>query len=228
MRQLFAGFLFLFAVTLLQAEAFHPYKIKSGKITFEKRRYGMHTMLQVSSDGSAKGSRSNPYHVEEEIIYYWDNYGDIAYEVSYQVATMGGKKLPEKVKKYVRLWKGEHRYYYDLKKKKISDDPYHSRLACMKAKRLYEVGGWLSVIYPGAKLLNKETVAGQMAKHYKESEYADFYEWNGIVLRDMFYSTKKKNGKSVRFEPEMEKVAVKVDVDTEIDPALFHPQWLVK
>ncbi len=213
-------------VSLAFSQEFHPYKIKSGKITYEKKKYSMHTKLHMELNGNISGSRSNPSYVEEEVTYYWDNYGDIAYEVSYQVSQFGGKPLPIKVKKYERLWKGEHRYYYDVKKKKVSDDPYYTRKACLKAGKLYEVSGCLAVLYPQASLVNKESVEGKLVNHYKESESWDFYEWNGIILRDVNYSTKKKNGKYKRFEPDREKIAVKVDTDWKVDASLFAPKWL--
>jgi len=219
---------FLMVSVGVNAQEFHPYKVKSGKITYEKMKYSMHAKLHLDSNGNASGSRSNPSYVEEEITYYWDNYGDVAYEVAYQVSKFGGKPLPQKVKKYERLWKGNHRYYYDVKKNKVSDDSYHTRHACLKAGKLYEASGCLAVMYPKASVIAKESVAGKMVKHYKESESWDFYAWNGIILRDVNYSTKKKNGKYKRFEPNREKVAVKVEADIKIDPSVFMPNWLKK
>ena len=220
--------LFIMVNTGINAQEFHPYKIKSGKITYEKRKYSMHAKLHMYSDGTVSGSRSNPSYVEEEITYYWDNYGDVAFEVAYQVSKFGGKLLPKKVKKYERLWKGEHRYYYDVKKNKVSDDPYYARISCLKAGKLYEVSGCLAVMYPKAKVVAKESVSGQMVQHYKESESWDFYEWNGLILRDVSYSTKKKNGKYRRFEPENEKISVKIEADSRVDASVFNPKWLGK
>ena len=111
----------LIVVTLgINAQEFHSYKVKSGKITFEKRKYSMHAKLHIDSDGKISGSRSrsNPSYVEEEITYYWDNYGDVN------------------------------------------------------------------------------------------------------------YSTKKKNGKYKRFEPDREKTAIKIDTVTKIDASVFTPKWL--
>ena len=93
---------------------------------------------------------------------------------------------------------------------------------------MYEVVGWLAVMYPKADYLATETVAGKMAKHYKESENFDFYAWKGLLLREMNYLTKKKNGKYLRFEPENEKVAVKIDTMWKADDTLFSPIWLSK
>lgn len=67
-----------------------------------------------------------------------------------------------------------------------------------------------------------------MVKYYKESESWNFYEYNEIILRDVHYSTKKKNGKYKRFEPDRERIAVKVETDINIDPAIFSPKWLQK
>jgi len=206
------------------AQEFHPYKIKSGKISFEKRKYSMQAKLHMDSNGNVSGSRTNPSYVEEEVTYYWDNYGDVAYKVAYQVSKFGGKPLPEKVKKYERLWKGDHRYYYDVKKKKVFDDPYYTRKACLKAGKTE----WLKVMYPKASVVSEESIAGKMVKHYKNSEMHDFYAWEGIILRDVSYSTKKKNGKYMRFEPDREKIAIKIDTVTKIDSTVFTPDWLKK
>jgi len=229
MKQFIVTMLSLIMVSVgVNAQEFHPYKVKSGKITYEKRKYSMQATWHIDSQGKVSGSRSNPSYVEEEVTYYWDNYGDVAYEVAYQVSKFGGKPLPEKVKKYERLWKGEHRYYYDVKKKKLSDDPYYARIACLKAGKLYEVTGWLKVMYPKASVVSEESIAGKMVKHYKNSETHDFYAWEGIILRDVSYSTKKKNGKYKRFEPDREKIATKVEADIKVNPSIFTPNWLKK
>lgn len=204
------------------AEVFHPYAIKSGKIMYEKRKYSMHSELHIDSHDRVTGKRTTPSYVEEEVTFYWDNYGDVAYEVAYQVSKFGGKPLAEKVKKYERLWKGDHRYYYDVKKKKVSDDPYYTRKACLKAGKTE----WLKVMYPKAAVVAEESIAGKMVKHYKESEMHDFYAWEGIILRDVSYSTKKKNGKYKRFEPDRERIAVKVEADSNVDASVFNPDWL--
>lgn len=226
MKQIILTIVFMVLVSVsISAQEFHPYKIKSGKITYEKRKYSMYAKLHVDLNGDISGSRSNPAYVEEEVTYFWDNYGDVAYEVAYQVSSFGGKPLPEKVKKYERLWKDDHRYYYNDKTKKVSDDPYYTRKTCLKAGKSYEVSGCLIVMYPQSSLLNQESVAGKMVNHYKESEGWDFYEWNGIILRDVSYSTKKINDRYKRFEPDREKIAVKVETDIRVDKSLFSPKW---
>ncbi len=216
----------LLGISLAFSGEFHPYKIKSGKITYEKRKYSMKATLHKDSNGEISGSRSNPSYVEEEVTYYWDNYGDTSYEVSYQVSQFGGKPLAQRVKKYEMLWRGDHRYYYNVKTKKVSDDPYYTRKKCLKAGKLYEVEGCLAVLYPQASLLNKESVARKMVNHYKESESWDFYEWEGIKLREVSYSTKKRDGKYRRFEPDRERIAVKVDEVIKVEKSLFDPKWL--
>ncbi|MEA1953243.1 MAG: hypothetical protein U9O24_02500 [Campylobacterota bacterium] len=227
MKKIWFSFIVLLSMSMLQAQEFHPYKVKSGKITYEKRKYSMHAKLHIDSNGKASGSRSNPSYVEEEVTYYWDNYGNVAYEVGYQVSKFGGKPLPKKVKKYERLWKDNHRYYYNVKKNKVSDDPHRIRQKCL-ASKAYKDSGWLAVMYPHASIVVNESVAGKMVKHYKESESWDFYEWNGVILRDVSYSTKKKNGKYKRFEPNREKVAIKVEADIKVDASVFSPKWLKK
>ncbi len=216
----------LISTGMLLATAFHPYGVKSGKIIFEKRRYSMHTTLHIDTHDNVQGSRSNPYYVEEEIVYYWDDYGDVAFEEAYRVANFGGKPLPKKIKEYEKLWKGTHRYYYNVKKHRLSDDPYYIRKACLDAEKFYQLAGWFGVIYPQAAKLNSETVAGKMATHYRESAYSDYYIYEGLVLREVDYATKQKEGKEVRFEPETERIAVKVEENITVDPVRFHPKWL--
>jgi len=227
-RFIFTLIAFVMVSVGVNAKEFHPYKVKSGKITYEKKKYSMHAKLHIDSNGNASGSRSYPSYVEEEVTYYWDNYGDVAYEVAYQASKFGGKPLPQKVKKHERLWKGDYRYYYDVKKNKVSADPYHIRRKCLKAGELYETSGWLAVMHPKASIVVDESVAGKMVKHYKASESWDFYEWNRIILRDVHYSTKKKNGEHKRFEPDRERIAVKVETDIKLDPTVFSPEWLQK
>lgn len=227
MKSIGVVFVILWSFGSLQAQEFHPYKVRSGKITFEKRKYSLQTKLHIDSHGNMSGSRNNPSYVEEEVTYYWDNYGDVAYEVAYKVSEFGGKILPQRVKQYEMLWKGNHRYYYDVKKKKVSDDPYHTRKKCLKTGIIYEVVGCLSVMYPKASVLGEESVSEKRVKHYKESESYDFYVWNGIILREINYSTKKKNGEYKRFEPDREKIAVNIEIDTKVDKSVFNPHWLV-
>ena len=73
----------------INAQEFHPYKVKSGKIIFEKRKYSMRATVRIDANDKVTGSRSNPSYVKEEVTYYWDNYGDVAYEVAYQISAFG-------------------------------------------------------------------------------------------------------------------------------------------
>ncbi len=216
----------LISVGFMWASEFQPYGVKSGKITFEKRRYSIHTTLHIDVHDNVHGSRSNPYYVEEEIIYYWDNYGDVAFEEAYKVSDFSTKPLPKKIKKYEKLWKGNHRYYYKVKNHKVSDNRYYTREECLRAGKLFELAGWFKVIYPQAQERGKEMVAGKMTMHYRESAYSDYYLYKGLVLREMNYSTKQKNGKELRFEPETERVAVKVEEDIILNSSIFNPKWI--
>ena len=88
------------------------------------------------------------------------------------------------------------------------------------------MAGWFKVLYPQAQELGKESVAGKMATRYSESAYNDYYLHKGIVVREMNYTTKRKNGKEVRFEPETERIAVKVEEAVKPNPSIFKPEWL--
>jgi len=226
MKSAWLYLLILFSVNVLQAEEFHPYNVKSGKITFEKKKYFMDTKLHVASDGTTTKSRINPSYVEEEITYYWDNYGDVAYEVSYQISKFGGKLLPKKVKKYEKLWKGNYRYYYNVKKKKVSIDPFYKRNRCIE--NAYKVNGCFKIMHSKALFIANSVIQNKQVKYYKESESNDYYLWNGLILRDMSYSTKKRNGKYKRFEPNREKIAVKIEENIKINASVFKPRWLNK
>jgi len=81
----------LFINVGVYTQEFHSYKIKSGKITFEKRRYAIHTTVHIDSNDNVTGSKSNTSYVEDKIVYYWDNYGDVAFEIDYQVSDFKGK-----------------------------------------------------------------------------------------------------------------------------------------
>jgi hypothetical protein len=74
-------------------------------------------------------SEQVPY-VAEQVIYYWGEFGNIAFEEIYQVSAFGGKPLPEKIKIAERLWTGDHRYYFNIEENKVSDDPYYLRIKC--------------------------------------------------------------------------------------------------
>lgn len=217
--------LFCIFPLLLWADSFHPYAVKSGKITYEKRKYSIHTSLHIDANNHVEGARTTPYYVEEKVEYYWNDYGNVAFERSFLVSQFGGEKLTKPLLKYEMLWKEDKRYYYNAKKDKVSVDPYYMRIECLKAGRFFEVSGWVKVLYPVATLKGKVEVAGKMAKHYVIDAYEDLYLWQGIVLRQMDYSTSPKGE---RMDPDREKIAVSIEVNNTIDDTTFAPQWLEK
>ena len=109
MKKLFL-FLILSFVISVNAQDFKPYKVESGKITYKNLKYSTHSGYSNKNGVEKSYSKQVPY-VAEQIIYYWDEFGDIAFEEIYQVSKFGGKLLTEKVKIAERLWVDEHRYY---------------------------------------------------------------------------------------------------------------------
>ncbi|NOQ91888.1 MAG: hypothetical protein GQ552_04135, partial [Flavobacteriaceae bacterium] len=134
----FPLFYFLLLGIVINAQQFKPYKIKSGKIEYEKLRYSTKTGFK-SENGVETGYKKLVPYVSEQIIYYWDAYGDIAFEEIYKVSAFGGKLLPEKIKIAERLWVNEHRYYYDVEKNVVHDDPYHKRIKCKENFQYYQI-----------------------------------------------------------------------------------------
>ncbi|WP_232501333.1 hypothetical protein [Sulfurovum sp. NBC37-1] len=184
-------------------------------------------MIQASfymdSNGYVQGKRTTPYYVEEEVEYFWNEYGNVAFERSFSVSRFGGKKLAKPLLKYEMLWKGDKRYYYNAKKNKVSINPYYMRIECSKAGRFFEVSGWVKVLYPSVILKGKLEVAGRMTEHYFIDAFEDLYLWRGIVLRQMDYSTSPKGE---RMDPDREKIAVSIEVHNTIDDTIFSPKWM--
>lgn len=189
---------------LVKSQVYTPYSVKSGKIVYHSIRYSMKVSFS-SINGKESSSRSLIPYLSEERIYYWDNFGDKAFEEIWQVSKFGGKPLDKKVKIAQRLWLGDKRYYYD--NKKVTIDPWHSKLSSKKEK----YGTYQSV----------KNVAGKKSKLYRESAYTDKYIWQGLSLRNVNFSTSK--GK--RSEIHTETKAIEVQI-IPIDAKLFHPKWL--
>jgi len=221
------GFFMILGCVWLYAQAFHPYKVKSGKIMYEKLKYSIHTKMKVDSKGHMQGSRELVPYVAERTTYYWDDYGNVAFEESWQVSKFGGKPLEKPVKKYEQLWKGDKRYYHSIKVNRTSIDPWHERNACFKDEKLCEMSGWLEILYyPHFDKRGSDTIAGKSVDVYKVDEGTDLYVWKQIVLRDALYSEKKKSGKYVRSDIDSEKVATKVETDIALPHSIFNPKWV--
>ncbi len=220
----FILFLSIFITVVIQAQDFKPYKVKSGKITYEKLKYSTVSSYSYKNGVETSGSKQVPY-VAEQVIYYWDKYGDIAFEEIYQVSKFGGELLPKKVKIAERLWVDEHRYYFNFEENKISDDPYYLRIKCREHFQYYQVtGSWIETLYMGAEKTGTKEILGKEADYYNISNYQDIYAWKGLVLKDESFSTKGSNGP--RNTIESAKIAVKIDTISAINKALFNPIWL--
>lgn len=216
----------LILVQNLVAQEFKPYKVKSGKIEYEKLKYTIHTELKFEN-GVETGSRKLVPYVAEQVIYYWDNYGDISFEEIYQVSKFGGKPLPEKIKIAERLWIDEHRYYYDIKKSKVYDDPFYKKIKCKENFQYYQIkDSWIETIYMGSEKTGTKKLLGKKTDYYKIDNSHDLYAWKGLILKDASYATNRKGDK--RLDIDRAKIAIKIDVKTQIDKNIFNPEWLEK
>ncbi len=212
--------------TLLQAQDFKPYKVKSGKITYEKLKYSTHSGFSSINGVETSYSKQVPY-VAEQVIYYWDEYGDIAFEETYKVSAFGGKLLPEKIKISECLWVNEHRYYFNVEKNKVSDDPFHLRIKCKENFQYYQIkDSWIETIYMGTEKTGTKEILEKEATYYRIDNYHDIYAWKGLVLKDESFFTSGSNGP--RNKIDRAKVAVKIDTKTIIDKNIFNPKWLEK
>jgi len=219
------SFILILTVTVaLQAQDFKPYKVKSGKIIYEKLKYATVSGYSNHNGIETGYSKQVPY-VAEQVIYYWDEFGDIAFEEIYQVSGFGGKLLPEKVKIAERLWIDEHRYYYNIEKNKISDDPYRLRIKCKQNFQYYQIKDfWIETLYMGAESSGKKEVLGKKTRYYRIDNYHDIYAWKGLVLKTENFSTSGSNGP--RNKIERAKVAVEIDTTLTLNKELFNPTWL--
>lgn len=220
----FILFLSLFVTAVIQAQEFKPYKIKNGKITYEKLQYSTHSVYKYENGVETGFSEQVPY-VAEQVIYYWDEFGDIAFEEIYQVSKFGGKLLPEKVKIAESLWIDEHRYYFNFEENKVSDDPYHVRIKCREHFQYYQIkDSWIETLYMGAEKSGTKEIIGKQANYYNISKYQDIYAWKGLVLKEEDFSTNGSNG--ARNTIERAKIAVEIDTTSVIKQELFNPIWL--
>ncbi len=217
--------LFLLFITIsIQAQDFKPYKVKSGKIVYESLKYSTHSGFSSVNGVEISYSKQVPY-VAEQVIYYWDEFGDIAFEETYQVSAFGGKLLPEKIKISDRLWVDEHRYYFNVEKNKVSDDPYHLRIKCKQNFQYYQIkDSWIETLYIGVEISEEKEVLGKKAKYYRIDNYHDIYAWKGLVLKDENFSTRGSNGP--RNTIERAKNAIEIDTISKVSDTLFDPIWL--
>ena len=85
-------FIFFFLIYAFSyTQEYKPYKLKSGKIEYELRKYKTHSHYTSENGEKSKWKESVPY-VAEIIVYYWDDYGDKAFEESWEVADFAGNR----------------------------------------------------------------------------------------------------------------------------------------
>ena len=220
----FTLFLLLIVTVVVQAQEFKPYKIESGKITFEKLKYSTVSGYKFENGIETGYSKQVPY-VAEQVIYYWDEFGDVAFEEIYQISKFGGELLPEKVKMGECLWIDEHRYYYNISKNTVSNDPYHLRIQCKENFKYYQLkDSWIETLHMGVETLKTAEILGKEAAYYRIDNYLDLYAWKGLVLKTENFSTSGLNGP--RSNIERAKVAVEIDATSKINGELFNPIWL--
>ncbi|MFK5877892.1 MAG: hypothetical protein QM478_00195 [Flavobacteriaceae bacterium] len=208
---------------LLQGQDFKPYQVKSGKIKYEKLKYSTHVVYKFVNGVESGFSEQVPY-VSEKVTYYWDDFGDIAFEETFQVSKFGGELLENPIKVSERLWIGEKRYYKDFKINKIYDDPFHLRLKCKENFQYYQIkGSWIETLYMGSEKLGTKMLLEKEATYYRIDNYHDIYAWKGLVLKDESFSTSGSNGP--RSTIQTAKVAVVIDIDPKIDSNIFAPKW---
>ncbi len=208
----------------IYAQDFKPYKLKSGKIVYENLRYSVHSGFK-SENGVETSFRELIPYVAEQVIYYWDDYGDVAFEETYKISAFGGKILAEKIKTSERLWLGEHRYYFNFEKNTVIDDPYHLRIECRENFQYYQImGSWVKMLYKGAEATGTKTIVGKKAVYYKIDESEDLFTWKGLLLENDFFSTNRNGDK--RYDFDRTKQAVKIDSSFVPNQSLFHPSWL--
>ena len=204
----------LFFTLFVQAQDFKPYKIKSGKIVYEKLKYSTVTSYSGVNGVETGSSKQIPY-TAEQVIYYWDNFGDIAFEESYQVSEFGGKALPEKVRIGERCWIDEQCYYFDAKENIVAVGPYYQIM-----------DSWIETQYMGAEKSGTKNIMGEKANYYKIDTDQDIYAWKGLILKEDDFSTNSKGDK--RYDIEKTKIAVEIDTINSIDKSVFNPLWLVR
>ena len=205
------------------SQEFKPYQVKSGKIEYQKIRYSTRSVFKSENGVETSFSEQIPY-IAEQVIYYWDEFGDIAFEEIHQVSKFGGKRLPNKVKIAERLWLDEHRYYFNVEENKISDDPYYLRIKCKENFQYYQIkDSWVETLYMGTEKSETSEILDKEADYYKIDKYQDLFVWKGLVLKNESFVTTKKGE---RLYPDRTRIAIGIDTTSIINQALFNPIWL--
>jgi len=213
-------FLFLLSYHL-QAQEYKPYKIKSGKIEYELRKYTTHTHFSDNDGVKSKRKEQVPY-VAEIINYYWDENGDAAFEESWEVAKFGGDPIP-KIKRYEMLWIDDHQYHYDFSEDRLRDDPNNIRMQCRDRFQFYQVtGSWVETVY-GALKNGTVRILGKDAIYYRANDAHDIYIWNGLVLKEETFATTRE-GKRLRVE--RTRIATNIETNLLFNPMMFDMQRL--
>lgn len=218
-------FLSIISTLTLQAQEFKPYKIKSGKITYEKLKYSTVSGYSNKNGVETGYSKQVPY-IAEQQIYYWDEFGDVAFQETYQISKFGGKLLPKKVKISEQLWVDEDRYYFNFEENKVSKDPYHLRIKCKQHFQYYQItDSWIETLYMGTEKSGTIEIVGKQANYYNIDTYQDLYAWKGLVLKDESFATTPKGE---RLHLDRARLAVEIDTTFSVNKDMFNPIWLVR
>ena len=205
------------------SQVFKPYQVKSGKIEYQKLKYLTVSTYKWEKGVETGGVKQVPY-VAEQVIYYWDEFGDIAFEEIYKVSKFGGELLSKKVKIAERLWLDEHRYYFNVEENKISVNPFHIRIKCKENFQYYQIkGSWVKTLYMGTEKSRTSEILEKQADYYRIDKYQDLFVWKRLVLKNESFSTTIKGE---RLYPDRTKIAVGIDTTSIINQALFDPIWL--
>ncbi len=223
MKNLYLLFLLISSVFVLHGQEFRPYQVKSGHIRYQTIRFILHSESHTDSTGKMIAKSEQIPYVSRIRDYYWDDYGDVSRDMIYKASDMGGKPLPEKKKVLERLWLDGRMYY--LQNEKVAFDPDHLRDECFEKKQLFQKEGWFKVLYPEARPMRKEKVAGREGVRYLVDAFSEYVLWKGLVLHDVSYFT---NRAGVRKGNEREETAVEVQTGTSFKPGFFNPLWYQK
>ncbi|WP_457611404.1 hypothetical protein [Lutibacter sp.] len=215
---------FLLLMVSCYAQDFKPYKVKSGKIVYQKLKYSTHFGFSIVNGVKTNYKKQVPY-VSEITNYYWDEYGDKSFEETYKIADFGGEPLVDSIKVGEQLWIGNHRYYFNFKENKTYDDPYYLRIKCRENFQYYQItGSWIKTQYMGAEESGTKEILGKEATYYKIDNSTDLYAWKGLVLKNEDFYTNRKGDQ--RLGINRTKVAVKIDTISKMNANIFNPVWL--
>lgn len=202
----------------LTAQEYKKYGEKSGKIIYQHKKYTRQARTYTNAKGETVSENKDVPYVEKEVIYYWDNYGNIEFEKAFKISEFGGKKLPEKQKMYEMVIKDGHRYYRGFEKYKFEDDNIGNRQEWKENPELLKKVGWYKAQYPEAKNTGKEKICNKEATIYNNEDWL----WKGLILKNVSYYT---NGKGEKSGIERSYNAIDIKIE-EIDESIFNPKWL--